>query len=45
MVNGRITLSGTGKELLERPDVQTAYLDGGAKSPATKGVASKGRPA
>jgi branched-chain amino acid transport system ATP-binding protein len=31
MVNGRITLSGTGKELLERKDVQTAYLDGGGK--------------
>ena len=44
MVNGRITLSGTGKELLDRPDVQTAYLDGGSKS-AGKGIASKGRPA
>ena len=32
MVNGRITLSGTGKELLERKDVQTAYLDGGGKA-------------
>ena len=31
MVNGRITLSGTGKELLERKDVQTAYLDGGGR--------------
>jgi branched-chain amino acid transport system ATP-binding protein len=31
MVNGRVTLSGTGLELLERKDVQTAYLDGGAK--------------
>jgi branched-chain amino acid transport system ATP-binding protein len=31
MVNGRITLSGTGKELLDREDVQTAYLDGGGK--------------
>jgi branched-chain amino acid transport system ATP-binding protein len=31
MVNGRIAISGTGKELLEREDVQAAYLDGGAK--------------
>ena len=29
MVNGRITLSGTGKELLARPEVQSAYLEGG----------------
>jgi branched-chain amino acid transport system ATP-binding protein len=41
MVNGRITLSGTGKELLDRPDVQTAYLDGGKGAGA--GVISKGR--
>ena len=38
MVNGRITLSGTGKELLERKDVQTAYLDGGGKGPAGHGA-------
>ncbi len=38
MVNGRITLSGTGKELLERKDVQTAYLDGGGKGPAAQGA-------
>jgi branched-chain amino acid transport system ATP-binding protein len=37
MVNGRITLSGTGKELLEREDVQTAYLDGGGKKAALGG--------
>jgi branched-chain amino acid transport system ATP-binding protein len=30
MVNGRITLSGTGKELLARPEVRAAYLEGGA---------------
>jgi branched-chain amino acid transport system ATP-binding protein len=30
MVNGRITMSGTGKELLERPEVRAAYLEGGA---------------
>ena len=29
MVNGRITLSGTGAELLARPEVQAAYLEGG----------------
>jgi branched-chain amino acid transport system ATP-binding protein len=30
MVNGLITLSGTGKELLQRPEVRSAYLEGGA---------------
>jgi branched-chain amino acid transport system ATP-binding protein len=29
MVNGRITLSGTGRELLERPEIKSAYLEGG----------------
>ncbi|HWP14567.1 MAG TPA: ABC transporter ATP-binding protein [Xanthobacteraceae bacterium] len=29
MVNGAITLSGTGAELLERPEVKSAYLEGG----------------
>jgi branched-chain amino acid transport system ATP-binding protein len=29
MVNGLVTLSGTGRELLERPEVKTAYLEGG----------------
>jgi branched-chain amino acid transport system ATP-binding protein len=29
MVNGLITLSGTGKELLTRPEIQSAYLEGG----------------
>jgi branched-chain amino acid transport system ATP-binding protein len=29
MVNGTITLSGTGRELLERPEVRAAYLEGG----------------
>jgi branched-chain amino acid transport system ATP-binding protein len=29
MVNGLITLSGTGKELLDRPEVRAAYLEGG----------------
>jgi len=29
MVNGLITLSGSGRELLERPEVKSAYLEGG----------------
>jgi branched-chain amino acid transport system ATP-binding protein len=29
MVNGRITLTGTGAELLQRPEVKAAYLEGG----------------
>ncbi len=29
MVNGLITLSGTGNELLDRPEVKSAYLEGG----------------
>jgi branched-chain amino acid transport system ATP-binding protein len=30
MVNGLITMTGTGKELLEKPEVRAAYLEGGA---------------
>jgi branched-chain amino acid transport system ATP-binding protein len=30
MVNGQVTMSGTGKELLEKPEVRAAYLEGGA---------------
>jgi branched-chain amino acid transport system ATP-binding protein len=30
MVNGRITMSGTGKELLASPEIRAAYLEGGA---------------
>jgi len=30
MVNGLITLSGSGAELLERPEIKQAYLEGGA---------------
>ena len=29
MVNGQITLSGTGAELLQRPEIRAAYLEGG----------------
>jgi branched-chain amino acid transport system ATP-binding protein len=31
LVNGKITMSGTGRELLERPEVRDAYLEGGVK--------------
>ena len=31
MVNGVITLKGTGSELLERPEVRAAYLEGGRR--------------
>ncbi len=31
MVNGEITMSGTGDALLKNPDIQAAYLEGGAK--------------
>ena len=34
MVNGRITLSGSGAELLSSEEVQTAYLDGGRRKEA-----------
>jgi branched-chain amino acid transport system ATP-binding protein len=29
IVNGSITMSGTGRELLQRPEVKAAYLEGG----------------
>jgi branched-chain amino acid transport system ATP-binding protein len=29
MVNGVITMTGSGRELLENPDVRAAYLEGG----------------
>ena len=29
MVNGSITLTGSGRELLERPEIKSAYLEGG----------------
>ena len=29
MVNGRITMSGTGADLLARPEIRAAYLEGG----------------
>jgi len=33
IVNGEITLSGTGRELLARPEVRAAYLEGGRREP------------
>ena len=29
MVNGAITMSGAGRELLARPEIRQAYLEGG----------------
>ena len=41
MVNGRITLSGSGAELLERDEIKTAYLEGGRqKAEAVPGPSS-----
>jgi branched-chain amino acid transport system ATP-binding protein len=34
IVNGAITLTGTGRELLERPEVRAAYLEGGRREAA-----------
>jgi branched-chain amino acid transport system ATP-binding protein len=31
MVNGEITLSGSGRELLDRPEIRAAYLEGGRR--------------
>ena len=31
MVNGEITLTGGGRELLQRPEIRAAYLEGGAR--------------
>jgi branched-chain amino acid transport system ATP-binding protein len=38
MVNGKITMSGTGAELLGSPEVQAAYLEGGAHTAPRVGV-------
>jgi branched-chain amino acid transport system ATP-binding protein len=32
MVNGLITLAGTGMELLQRPEIRAAYLEGGRRA-------------
>lgn len=31
MVNGRITMSGSGRELLQKPEIRAAYLEGGRR--------------
>jgi branched-chain amino acid transport system ATP-binding protein len=31
MVNGQITMSGTGRELLDKPEIRAAYLEGGRR--------------
>jgi len=38
MVNGRITMSGSGAELLGSPEVQAAYLEGGAHGAGEQGA-------
>ena len=38
MVNGRITMSGSGSELLGSPEVQAAYLEGGARGAGQQGA-------
>jgi branched-chain amino acid transport system ATP-binding protein len=35
MVNGKITLTGSGSELLDRPEVKSAYLEGGRQQAAS----------
>src|SRR5689334_13075459 len=40
MVNGLITLTGTGRELLERPEVRAAYLEGGKAGAPDPGPAT-----
>ncbi|CAL8981900.1 High-affinity branched-chain amino acid transport ATP-binding protein LivF [Rhodoplanes serenus] len=37
MVNGVITMTGSGRDLLERPEVQAAYLEGGRRETAATG--------
>jgi branched-chain amino acid transport system ATP-binding protein len=38
MVNGRITMTGTGHDLLEAEEVKTAYLEGGAQASSPEGI-------
>jgi len=38
LVNGRITMSGSGAELLGSPEVQAAYLEGGGKGAPREGI-------
>jgi branched-chain amino acid transport system ATP-binding protein len=39
LVNGRITMTGTGRDLLESEEVKTAYLEGGAQTSSPTGLA------
>ena len=32
LVNGKVTIEGTGQELLKNQDIQAAYLEGGVKN-------------
>ena len=32
LVNGKVTIKGSGKDLLKNKDIQAAYLEGGAKN-------------
>ena len=41
LVNGAITMAGTGAELLASPKVRAAYLEGGARKPATSPTTSE----
>jgi branched-chain amino acid transport system ATP-binding protein len=41
LVNGAITMAGTGTELLASPKVRAAYLEGGARKPATTAERSR----
>nr|WP_237718390.1 ABC transporter ATP-binding protein [Rhodovulum sp. PH10] len=41
MVNGAITMTGSGQELLERPEVKAAYLEGGRRETATADTAAR----
>jgi branched-chain amino acid transport system ATP-binding protein len=38
MVNGKITMTGTGQELLGSEEVRSAYLEGGAQARARDGA-------
>ena len=44
MVNGLITLAGSGRELLERPEVRAAYLEGGKAGAPEPGAAPVRQP-
>ena len=45
LVNGRITMEGTGAALLARPEIRDAYLGGGAAAAPPPQPAAKPAPA